>query len=154
MPKKNNNAWPVSRYWTMNGYCVQVYTRFHYNWGNFISMIKYSDWTPQIDFLSLKIRMQISLSIMDRENQSKGITNLRIYQYWIFHHTVVIQTCFEMINPQNTKNAWWRYSNRESPTWKIVLRLDRETGRSTSGRNISVVLMTVCIIWVLDHRIP
>ena len=31
------------------------------------------------------------------------ITTLWIYQYWIFHHTV-IETCFEMLNPQNTRN--------------------------------------------------
>ena len=29
-------------------------------------------------------------------SREKGITTLRIYQYWIFHHTV-IETCFEMV---------------------------------------------------------
>ena len=31
------------------------------------------------------------------ELREKGITTLRNYQYWIFHHTV-IETYFEMLN--------------------------------------------------------
>ena len=31
------------------------------------------------------------------------VTTLRIYQYLIFHRTE-IENCFEMLNPQNTRN--------------------------------------------------
>ena len=38
------------------------------------------------------------------KNREKGITTLRIYQYRIFHHTV-IETCFDMLKSLKHKNS-------------------------------------------------
>ena len=40
--------------------------------------------------------------------QREGITTLRIYKYWIFHHTV-IETSFEMLK-SSEHEKFWRYS--------------------------------------------
>ena len=53
--------------------------------------------------------------------REKGITTLRIYQYGIFHHTV-IETCFEM---QNTRN-YNVIQIINPPIFKIVLKLDQK----------------------------
>ena len=48
-------------------------------------------------------------------SEEKGTTTLRIYQYWIFHRTI-IKTCFEI--PKSTKHKKsWRYSNYKSPNF-------------------------------------
>ena len=57
--------------------------------------------------------------ILSRE---KGITTLRIYQYWIFHHAV-IETCFDMLKSSEHEKSW-RYSNKKFLIFKIVLNLD------------------------------
>ena len=53
-----------------------------------------------------------------RENLQKGrerVTTLRIYQYWIFHHTV-IETSLEMLKSSEHKKLR-RYSNYKSPNF-------------------------------------
>ena len=44
---------------------------------------------PYIDYTSFTFIPAVA-------SREKGITTLRIYQYRIFHHTV-IETCFEML---------------------------------------------------------
>ena len=41
-------------------------------------------------------RVKIPTQLEPARAQREGITTLRIYQYLIFHHTV-IETCFEML---------------------------------------------------------
>ena len=60
-----------------------------------------------------------NLAVFDRDN--KGITTPRIYQYWIFHHTT-LETCFEMLNPQNTRN-YDSIQTINPPIFKIFLNL-------------------------------
>ena len=45
-----------------------------------------------------------------------GITNLRIYQYWIFHHTF-FQICLGMLKPSEHEK-FSHYSNHDSPYLK------------------------------------
>ena len=76
------------------------------------------------DFMKIKLEylllvyewILMSQSIKSKTTvQREGITTLRIYQYWIFHHTV-IETCFEMLKPSEHKKSW-RYSSYKSPNF-------------------------------------
>ena len=58
------------------------------------------------------------------KNRKKGISIiyisiisiLRIYQYWIFNHTV-IKTCFEILKSSEHEKLW-RYLNYKSPNFQ------------------------------------
>ena len=70
------------------------------------------------------VQMCPSLGIWEYiTHREKGITTLRKYQYWKFHHTV-IKTCFKMLKSFEHEKSWL-YSNNKSPNFKIVLKLDQ-----------------------------
>ena len=48
-------------------------------------------------------------------DQREGITTLRIYQYCIFHHTV-IETCFEILKSSEHEKLG-HYSSYKSPNF-------------------------------------
>ena len=48
-------------------------------------------------------------------SREQGITTLRIYQYWIFHHTKK-ETCFEMLKSSEHEKSW-RCSYCKSPNF-------------------------------------
>ena len=47
--------------------------------------------------------------------ENKGITTLRIYQYWVFYNRV-IETCFDMLKSSEHKKIC-RYLNYKSPNF-------------------------------------
>ena len=75
----------------------------------------------EIDFLDFKWKLrpafnQLEPPFIDEmviHPREKGITTLRTYQYWIFHHTV-IETCFEMLKSSEREKLWC-YSSYKSP---------------------------------------
>ena len=57
-------------------------------------------------FIKQLLQKRLTLHKTSRE---KVITTLKIYQYWIFHHTVS-ETCFEMLKSSEHEKLG-RYSN-------------------------------------------
>ena len=63
--------------------------------------------------LHIRTRYTHQFYILSRE---KEITTLRIYQFWIFHHTEIL-SCFEVLKFTECKKSS-RYSNYKSPKFK------------------------------------